>query len=190
MKISDYQELAMRTSPCLREHTAAMLAHSLCGLASEAGEVADLMKNAFDMNDGDQIEDGFEEHMEKELGDCCWMVAEACTAIDVKFVDIYPNKAVNTLSPVRTAFSSTFELCSLSGWLVGRIQKAYQGHEIDEFLLKTYLGRVLETIDMICRCLGIEFANILEKNIEKLKARFPTGKFDTYADTHRAKGDI
>lgn len=73
MHLNYYQALAARTiNP---EHSKEdMLIHSLHGLAAEVGEVHGLFQK---MMQGHPLS---YEHFQKELGDCLWMIAEACTA--------------------------------------------------------------------------------------------------------------
>lgn len=75
MHLNRYQSLAARTiNP---DHdSATMLAHASYGLCSEAGEVAGLFQKEL------QGHEMTAEHLKKELGDCLWMIAEACTALD------------------------------------------------------------------------------------------------------------
>lgn len=79
---NEYQALAMRTCSIPYEDATGRLNHSVFGLASEAGEVAGLLQktyqgHAFDSN-----------HMKKELGDCLWMIAEACDALGTTMDDV------------------------------------------------------------------------------------------------------
>lgn len=71
----EYQKLAMRTSNVLYETKHAILMHSTLGLASEAGEVAGIFQKRYQGHEFNP------EHLMKELGDCLWMIAEACTAM-------------------------------------------------------------------------------------------------------------
>lgn len=75
MTINEYQELAMRTCGIPYEEKEDMLRHAVFGLTSEAGEVAGLLQKEYQGHTIDK------EHAKKELGDCCWMIAEACTAL-------------------------------------------------------------------------------------------------------------
>ena len=59
-----------------------MLLHATTGLASEAGEFAGLLQKTYQGHEYDR------EHAIKELGDCCWMIAEACTALDVTMEEV------------------------------------------------------------------------------------------------------
>lgn len=72
---SEYQKLAMRTSNVLYETKHVILMHSTLGLASEAGEVAGIFQKQYQGHEFNP------EHLMKELGDCLWMIAEACTAM-------------------------------------------------------------------------------------------------------------
>lgn len=73
---TEYQELAMRTASIPEDKKEKRLFHAVFGLTSEAGEVAGILQKSYQ---GHAIN---LEHMEKELGDCLWMIAEACNALD------------------------------------------------------------------------------------------------------------
>lgn len=82
MHANKYQELAMRTCSIPYEDKQDMMIHATTGLASEAGEFAGLMQKTYQGHAYDT------EHALKELGDCLWMIAEACTALDVTMEDV------------------------------------------------------------------------------------------------------
>lgn len=73
---NEYQKLAMRT--CNEPD----LNHAVFGLASEAGEVSGIMQKTFQGHEFDK------EHMKKELGDCLWMIAEVCSALEINLEDV------------------------------------------------------------------------------------------------------
>lgn len=68
-------------------------------------------------------------------------------------------------------------------------QKKYQGHPFSEEHAKKELGDLLWFIAEYCTAHGWELEEIMQMNIDKLKARFPEG-FDTEKSKHRAEGDI
>lgn len=70
-----YQELAIRTCSIPYEDKRGRLCHAVYGLNSEAGEVAGILQKEYQGHPMDL------EHFKKELGDCLWMIAEACNAI-------------------------------------------------------------------------------------------------------------
>ena len=76
----DYQRLAMRT--CQSTDKKEMLFHAVFGLTSEAGEVSGIMQKVYQGHEFDK------EHMKKELGDCLWMIAEACEALDMTMDEV------------------------------------------------------------------------------------------------------
>ena len=44
-------------------------------------------------------------------------------------------------------------------------------------------------VAMICESAGFDLDDVLQTNVDKLKARYPEG-FDTYLANHRKEGDI
>ena len=79
---SEYQKLAMRTCSIPRDKKEDMARHAIFGLTSEAGEVAGIMQKKYQ---GHEIDI---QHVKKELGDCMWMIAEACEAFDISLDDV------------------------------------------------------------------------------------------------------
>ena len=77
----EYQKLAMRTCN-INDNNKNMLCHGVFGLTSEAGEVAGLLQKVYQGHKFDN------EHMKNELGDCMWMIAEICTALDFSLDDV------------------------------------------------------------------------------------------------------
>lgn len=82
MSPNEYQKLAMRTCAIPAVDKQGQLMHAVFGLASEAGEVSGIFQKKYQ---GHPINP---EHLEKELGDCLWMIAEACTALDWNMEDV------------------------------------------------------------------------------------------------------
>lgn len=82
MNGNKYQRLAMRTCSIPYDKKQDMLRHAVFGLCSEAGEVSGILQKEYQGHEFDK------EHMKKELGDCCWMIAEACTALDLDLNDV------------------------------------------------------------------------------------------------------
>ena len=78
----EYKKLAMRTACIPESNKHGRLIHAMFGLASEAGEAAGLMQKKFQGHGFDR------EHMVKELGDCLWMIAEACDALDIPMSEV------------------------------------------------------------------------------------------------------
>ena len=68
-------------------------------------------------------------------------------------------------------------------------QKKYQGHPFDENHAKKELGDLLWFIAEYCTAHGWSLEDIMQMNIDKLKARFPKG-FDAERSLHRESNDI
>lgn len=70
-------------------------------------------------------------------------------------------------------------------------QKQYQGHSLigQEEHAKKEVGDLLWFIAEYCTANGWKLEDIMQMNIDKLKARYPEG-FDKKKSLHRVKGDI
>lgn len=79
---NEYQKLAMRTCGIPYDKKDDRLNHAVFGLTSEAGEVAGILQKVYQGHPFDK------EHIKKELGDCLWMIAEACEALDFGMDDV------------------------------------------------------------------------------------------------------
>lgn len=95
---NEYQALAMRT--CNKDlNDTERLYHGVFGLCSEAGEVSGMLQKVYQGHDIDR------EHMIKELGDVCWMVAEICDAYGVSLDDVMETN----IEKLRNRFPDGFE---------------------------------------------------------------------------------
>ena len=65
----------------------------------------------------------------------------------------------------------------------------FHGKLLDEEHAKKELGDVLWYVAMICHSMGWDLDEIMQMNVDKLKARYPEG-FDTERSNHRAEGDV
>lgn len=73
-------------------------------------------------------------------------------------------------------------LCGESGEAIDLVKKwLAQGHELDKDKLIKEIGDVAWYIAEIATALGVTLEEVLEKNIEKLKKRYPDGF--SYADS-------
>ena len=94
----EYKKLAMRTAAIPEEDKESRLTHAALGLASEAGEVAGLLQKEFQGHERDK------NHIKKELGDCLWMIAEACDALDISMTEV----AIMNIIKLKTRFPEGF----------------------------------------------------------------------------------
>lgn len=68
-------------------------------------------------------------------------------------------------------------------------QKAYQGHNVDPEHLKKEVGDLLWFIAEYCTANGWQLEDVMQANIDKLKARYPDG-FEPERSLHRVEGDV
>lgn len=87
------------------------------------------------------------------------------------------------------------ELHALHG-MVGEIgeihsicQKMFQGHEFDQEHMKKEVGDLLWFVAEYCTTQGWNLEDVMQLNIDKLKARFPEG-FEVDKSINRKEGDI
>ncbi len=109
MNGNEYQNLAMRTCSIPYEKKNDRLLHAVFGLTSEAGEVAGIMQKVYQGHEFDK------EHIKKELGDCLWMIAEACDALGFFYGRCYATQHRQAESPFRRVFTAERSLHRQTG---------------------------------------------------------------------------
>ena len=81
-------------------------------------------------------------------------------------------------------------LAGESGETLDMIKKwVFHENELDKEHLKKEIGDVMWYVAMICESAGFDLDDVMQTNVDKLKARYPEG-FDTYLANHRKEGDI
>ena len=75
------------------------------------------------------------------------------------------------------------------GELNGLYQKGYQGHKYTEEHYKKETGDILWFIAEYCTVNGWKLDDVMQMNIDKLKARYPHG-FESERSLHREENDI
>ena len=63
-------------------------------------------------------------------------------------------------------------------------------NEDNVFHMKRELGDICWYIAQACMALDTSFDEIIEMNVDKLKARYPGGEFDVSKSEHRKEGDL
>ena len=69
----------------------------------------------------------------------------------------------------------------------------FQGKPVNEenlFHLKRELGDIMWYVAQACMALDTDFNEIIEMNVDKLKARYPGGEFDVHYSENRKEGDV
>ena len=109
-------------------------------------------------------------------------------------VNEYQNLAMRTLNPELdkkdVLINSVMGLCGESGEAVDIVKKwLAHGHPLDKEKLIKELGDVAWYLAEAATALDVPLEEILQGNIDKLRARYPEG-FDTEKSLTRLKGDI
>jgi NTP pyrophosphatase (non-canonical NTP hydrolase) len=81
MTLNEYQLLAQRTMNLALSHEETSR-HALHGMCAEVGEIHGLYQKFYQGHEMDA------EHVQKEVGDLLWMLAEFCTVTDWKLGDV------------------------------------------------------------------------------------------------------
>ena len=103
----------------------------------------------------------------------------------------YQKLAMTTLNPSLdkkdVLVNGVMGLCGESGEAIDIVKKhLHQGHELDKDQLIKELGDIAWYLAETACALDIDLDEILERNIAKLKARYPEG-FDSQRSIHREK---
>lgn len=166
MKLGKYQTEAAVT--IATDDPRDMAIHAVLGLVAEVSEFLHALCS------GDE-----EEHVQKEIGDVCWMIAELCTANGWKMNEVvsFHSNDVEALN-----LTCTDRICSI-------YQKTYQGHPVDEEKVKSCLKSIWGGLMGCCAQHGWKMQDILDINIKKLRKRYPDG-FKVENSLQRAEGDV
>ena len=106
----------------------------------------------------------------------------------------YQNLAARTMNPALRGrdvlINGVMGLCGEAGEAIDIVKKHLaQGHELDREGLIKELGDVAWYLAETATALGIDLDEVLERNIDKLKKRYPEG-FSAEKSQHRQAGDI
>ena len=63
-------------------------------------------------------------------------------------------------------------------------------NEENVFHMKRELGDICWYLAQACMALDTTFDEVIEMNVEKLKARYPGGEFDVHKSENRVEGDL
>ena len=110
---------------------------------------------------------------------------------DFMTINQYQKEAMRTASEkCRSLANCAMGLAGEAGECVDIIKKhLYHDHELDKEHLAKELGDVAWYIAVGAEVIGYDLETVLQMNVDKLRARYPTG-FSTDRSLYRAEGDI
>ncbi|MBR6525733.1 MAG: nucleoside triphosphate pyrophosphohydrolase family protein [Clostridia bacterium] len=106
-------------------------------------------------------------------------------------INEYQKLAMTTLnpdlSPKDVLINGVMGLCGESGEVIDLVKKhLHQGHALDREKLIKELGDVCWYVAEIASALDTDLDTVMQKNIDKLRARYPEG-FDTLRSQNRSE---
>ena len=108
---------------------------------------------------------------------------------------IYRLQELNGERPdIHRLLTAAVGLSAESGEFTEIVKKIiFQGKPYNDdnvYHMKRELGDICWYLDQACMALNTNFNEILEMNVDKLKARYPGGEFDVYKSENRKEGDL
>jgi NTP pyrophosphatase (non-canonical NTP hydrolase) len=108
-------------------------------------------------------------------------------------INEYQKLAMTTLNPALSEkdvlINGVMGLCGESGEAIDIVKKHLaQGHELDREHLIKELGDIAWYLAEVAYVLGVPLEEVLQRNIDKLRQRYPEG-FDTERSLSRKEGD-
>lgn len=102
----------------------------------------------------------------------------------------YQKAAMRTAGKYANLTEAAMGISGEAGEVVDLIKKhLFHEHDLDTVALKEELGDLMWYIALTCEITKIDLDDVMEGNIEKLKARYPDG-FDPERSKHREQEDI
>ena len=96
--------------------------------------------------------------------------------------------------PIHRLLTAACGICAEGGEFTEVVKKiVFQGKPVNEdniFHMKRELGDIMWYVAQACMALDTDFNEIIEMNVEKLKARYPGGEFDVHYSENRKEGDL
>ena len=125
---------------------------------------------------------------------------EFCDAVTSKESQDYSHFAARLYElaeqdfPTQRLLTAAVGMCAEAGEFTEDVKKiTFQGKPVNEenlFHLKRELGDIMWYVAQACIGLGTSLDEIMEMNVDKLKARYPGGEFDVHYSENRKEGDL
>ncbi len=101
---------------------------------------------------------------------------------------------LNSDVDIQRLLTASLGICAEGGEFTEVVKKiVFQGKPYNEenvFHMKRELGDICWYLAQACMALDTTFDEVIEMNVEKLKARYPGGEFDVHFSENRKEGDL
>jgi len=177
VNLFEYQELAKSTAIYPRDK--AMLYPAL-GLIGECGEVAEKIKKVIRDDDG-VITPKRREAIMKELGDCCWYVANICSDTELPLGMIYEDrdtameKSIRLLEMPKVVLLMSKSVALVADELRVKYYNSRQQLYRCPHAMMSQISNVLMHIEALAILCGFTLEDICSANIDKLLDRKDRG---------------
>ncbi len=159
MKLKQYMQDCQRTLSDLGS-LKLNLSHMAMGMSSEINELSTAIRQNDKVNIGE------------ELADICWYAGNLSTMIGIGDI----NDEITFKEDDNRTLEDFISLCNNTIKRYVAYDKTIDGGE--EIWLQMYIDAIFKNIEILCLLYDLNFEQILENNIDKLKIRFPD-KFTT-----------
>ena len=96
--------------------------------------------------------------------------------------------------PSERLLTASVGMCAEAGEFTEVVKKIiFQGKPVNDenlFHLKRELGDIMWYVAQACMGLNVSLDEVIEMNVDKLKARYPGGEFDVHYSENRVEGDL
>ena len=96
--------------------------------------------------------------------------------------------------PSERLLTASVGMCAEAGEFTEVVKKIiFQGKPVNGenlFHLKRELGDIMWYVAQACMGLNVSLDEVIEMNVDKLKARYPGGEFDVHYSENRVEGDL
>lgn len=173
MDFNEYQYLAMRTSPDDHDR----ILNGCLGLIGESGEIVDIVKkHMFQSTAGTPLPT---DKLIEEMGDVMWYVAETVTGLGYTL-----KHALGTHRTPNVAGKDKLHECvaTIACTAACTFTNFYLGKSNEEILER--IADIYKALCVTCLVLGTTIDHVMDRNIEKLRKRYPDG-FDPERSMNR-----
>ena len=121
---------------------------------------------------------------------------DAVTSNESKDYSAFDKRTFNLTKdiPVERLLTAALGICAEGGEFTEVVKKiVFQGKPVNDenvFHMKRELGDICWYLAQACMALDTTFDEVIEMNVEKLKARYPGGEFDVHYSENRKSGDL
>lgn len=180
MNISEYQSKARSTAIYLEEKDSRLIYPAL-GLVGECGEIADKIKKTIR---GDGVTPKSIEAIGKELGDCCWYLANICCDVDLDLGMIDSMSGAHMIAGLKKLNlpQLVLRMCRLASLVAEVLEQWHylydnRPSERCRFIgFPRNLSEIISCIKEIASRHDFTLEEIYTANIEKLTSRKERGK--------------